>query len=432
MPRGEQGEPAVVLATPVGGDGGRLYVEMMAELDLLDAVFRREGQGESEVFLLDQERGLLWSQGASAVSEAAMTSSGLGGVASLPINILQEYDPPGSDETILAMVSPVEESGWVVVVQKPVAAAFGAVDEMVFNTILSSVLLLGLALLFALIAARRLSQPIQRLAETSHEIADGRFGRRVSMDGLLFELADLGRDFNRMSGHVERYIGELEEAARENRDLFIGSLRAFAAAIDAKDPYTRGHSERVASVSRIIARHLGMDEAFQERIWIAGILHDVGKIGVDDRVLKKGGQLSEEEFHQIKMHTVIGYEIMSSMEQLKEMLPAIRWHHENWNGRGYPDGLRGEDIPLIARIIAVADTFDAVTTNRPYQQAYTLEFAVETITKLTGARFDAKVVTAFLRAYEQGEIQPAQRREGQEQQAERKPAAVRSRVASMT
>lgn len=432
----EMPEPAVVVATPVDpeeeGAQGRVVVQLLSRLRLLDAIFQREAEASVEVFLLDGKR-LLWSANASEVSEEAVTALAMeGSLGGLSVNYVTEYDLP-TGETMLAQVSPVQSSGWVVVVQKPVDAAFAAVNQMIFSSAVLSLLLVGLALGFALWAARRVSQPIQNLAQASHEIADGNFGRRIPTRGLLYELAHLGQDFNRMSGHVERYIGELREAARANRDLFIGSLRAFAAAIDAKDPYTRGHSERVAAVSRIIARHLGMSDEFQERIWIAGILHDVGKIGVEDEVLKKGGQLSDEEFAQIKMHTVIGAEILSSIEQLKEMIPAVRWHHEAWNGRGYPDGLKGEEIPLIARIVAVADTFDAITTNRPYQQAYTLEFAVETIIKLTGSRFDAKITTAFLRAYETGELQPADERpQGDEPTFEQRPAAVRSRVASIT
>lgn len=430
----ETREPAVVLAVPVsrGGAQPELVVELLSRMRLVEAVFSREAQGAVEVLLLGQGR-LLWSEGASPESLEAWTTGFLGRMGSLPVNLVTEYRLPTSGEWMFAQVSPVRESGWVVVVQKPMAAAFTAVDQMIFNSVLSSVILVGLALLLSLLAARRVSRPIQDLTQASHEIASGNFGRRIQTHGLLSELADLGHDFNRMSGHVERYIGELKEAARANRDLFIGSLRAFAAAIDAKDPYTRGHSERVAAVSRIIARYLGMAEDFQERIWIAGILHDVGKIGVEDRVLKKGGQLTDEEFAQIKMHTLMGAEILSSIDQLKETIPAVRWHHEAWNGRGYPDGLKGEEIPLIARIVAVADTFDAITTNRPYQKAYTLEFAVETIIKLTGARFDAKVTTAFLRAYEKGEIQPAHERPTESDPlAERPPSDVRARVLSMT
>ena len=197
---------------------------------------------------------------------------------------------------------------------------------------------------------------------------------------------------------------QLRQAAQANRELFIGSLRAFVAAVDAKDPYTRGHSERVAAYSRTIARYLQLPEETQHKIWIGALLHDVGKIGVEDRILRKEGVLLPDEYEQMKLHTVMGADIMTPIEQLKEMIPAIRSHHEAWNGRGYPDGLKGEQIPLFARIVGVADTFDAITTNRPYQQAYSLQFAVETITRLTGSRFDAKIVTAFLRAFEAGDI----------------------------
>ena len=190
----------------------------------------------------------------------------------------------------------------------------------------------------------------------------------------------------------------------DQQDLFLGTIEALTASIDAKDPYTCGHSERVARYSRTIARHLGVSEELQDRIWIGAVLHDVGKIGIEDRVLKKGGVLTAAEYEQMKLHTVIGAEILGPIEQLREMLPIVRWHHEAWNGRGYPDGLRGEEIPLLARIVGVADTFDAITTTRPYQTAHTPEYGVQTVTKLTGTRFDAKVVTAFLKAWEAGDI----------------------------
>jgi putative nucleotidyltransferase with HDIG domain len=305
---------------------------------------------------------------------------------------------------MLVRLSPVGETGWAVVVQKPAAAAFAAVRRMVMSAFAATGLLVLLALVFAVLAARWVSRPIQRLAETSHEIAEGSFGRRMEARGLPAELSDLARDFNRMSGHVESYVSRLQEAARANRELFIGSIRAFAAAIDAKDPYTRGHSERVATLARTVARHLPLSEDAQQKLWIAALLHDVGKIGVEDHVLQKVGQLTEEEFEQMKSHTVVGAEILSSIDQLREMIPAIRWHHESWNGRGYPDGKRAEEIPLFARIVAVADTFDALTTNRPYQEAYAVDDAIAVITRLTGSRFDAKVVTAFLRAWEVGDV----------------------------
>lgn len=149
---------------------------------------------------------------------------------------------------------------------------------------------------------------------------------------------------------------------------------------------------------------VGLSEEDQQRVWVGSLLHDVGKIGIDDQILNKGGVFTEEEYDRMKEHPAIGAEIMSRIEQLRDVIPIIRWHHEAWNGKGYPDGLAGEQIPLMARITAVADTFDAITTSRPYQRAYDPTFAVETITRLAGQRFDAKVVTAFLRAFEAGEI----------------------------
>ena len=290
------------------------------------------------------------------------------------------------------------------VVQRPLAGAFRAVDKMVFNTVLFSLLLVFLALFFAFYFARVFSQPIQRLAETSHGIAAGDFGRRVEVGGLSRELVELADDFNLMSDHVETYVAKLQAAARLNRELFIGSLRAFAAAIDAKDPCTRGHSERVATLSRAVGRHLLLGEEMLDKLWIGALLHDVGKIGIDDRILKKGGVLTPEEYDEMKAHPVIGADILSPIEQLRDILAVVRWHHECWNGRGYPDGLRGEAIPLLARIVSVVDSFDAITTSRPYHEGYTAEFAIETITRLAGSRFDAKIVTAFLHASERGEI----------------------------
>lgn len=427
------GDPAVAVAVPIidGDERLRLVVEGLVNLRLLHELFHRDVQNEVEAYLLDPEEGLLWSAGTSLEATEAFVRSGrVRRFANNPVHMVTvDESPDGVPMSVT--VSRIQETGWTVLVQRPAALAFEAVNRMVFKTILSSVILLLLALLLSLLAARKVSQPIQKLAETSHEIADGNFGHRVESSGLLFELADLGDDFNRMSAHVERYIEELKRAAQANRDLFIGSLRAFVAAIDAKDPYTRGHSERVAKVARIVSRYLGQSEEQQERIWISALLHDVGKIGIEDRVLQKVGRLTEEEFVQMKLHPVIGAEIIDPIQQLEHTKPVIRWHHENWNGRGYPDGLKGEEIPLSARIVAVADTFDAVTTNRPYQQAFTLEFAVETITKLTGQRFDAKVTTAFLNAYEHGEISiagPSSRQRG----PTRSETEVEKRVLSMT
>jgi putative nucleotidyltransferase with HDIG domain len=392
------------------GGGPELVVEAVIELALPGAApgpRRGRDTGEVSAALIDAGGRVLWTTGIPSGLERALAESWpVKDFATRPLSVIGQYaaEVEGEPREMLVQISPIEETGWGLVAQKPLASAFQAVDEIATTALWSTLLLILLALFFAIVTARRVSEPVQRLAETSHEIAAGNFGRRVAVGGLTVEFADLANDFNRMSGHVERYVEELQRAAAVNRDLFIGSLRSFAAAIDAKDPYTRGHSERVAAVSRTIARFLRLPEDVQHRVWIAALLHDVGKIGVDDRVLKKGGVLSAEEFELMKAHTVIGAEILAPIEQLREMIPAVRWHHENWNGRGYPDGLKGDQIPLIARIVAVADTFDAVTTERPYQRAYEPGEAVATIRRLVGSRFDAKVVTAFLGAWERGEV----------------------------
>jgi putative nucleotidyltransferase with HDIG domain len=412
-PAAAPGAPApAVPSAPAGRP--RLVVEALLDFRPLQAVFQGEPRKQVGVFLLDRRGRILWSDSEPDMAQALMRSELVKLFVERPMNLTREYQfqSPHGRQGVLAQVSAIPETSWGVVVQRPLSAAFAVVDQMILSTVLATVPLMALAATFAFLAARWIGQPIQRLTATTHAIAAGSFGGRVEMKGLSFELADLADDFNRMSGHVESYVQQLRAAAQANRDLFIGSLRAFAAAIDAKDPYTRGHSERVAAVSRTIARHLGLAEEIQHKAWIGALLHDVGKIGVEDTILRKEGMLLPAEYEQMKMHTVVGAEIMTPIEQLREMIPAIRWHHEAWNGRGYPDALRGEQIPLFARIVAVADTFDAITTNRPYQQAGDLQLAVDTITKLTGSRFDAKVVTAFLRAVQAGDVRPPAPREG--------------------
>ena len=406
------GQALAVVAVRVGEDPQRLVVETVTRVQPLEEFFQLQAQGTGSVFLVDSDGGMLWFQGEDPALEAAIAgSSAVAEMVRSPVTMTQEYElvTATSSERMLANVSPVEESGWGVVVQRPVAAAFTAVREMAWRTGVSSAVLIAVALLIAALAARRVGRPIQQLAESTHEIAAGNFGERVEAVGIGRELVELGQDFNRMSGHVQSYVGQLEQAAQANRELFIGSMRAFTAAIDAKDPYTKGHSERVAAYSRVISKFLDLPAETEHRVWVGALMHDVGKIGIEDRILKKGGVLTDDEYEVMKLHPAIGAEIMSRIEQLKEMLPAIRWHHEAWNGKGYPDGLRGEEIPLMARIVGIADTFDAITTNRPYQRAFQPDFAVKTITRLAGARFDAKIVTAFLRAFEAGQIQVLQR-----------------------
>src|SRR5258708_25379512 len=219
----------------------------------------------------------------------------------------------------------------------------------------------------------------------------GEFHQRSPVRGGS-EISELAENFNKMAGDIEEYIERLKEAAEENRELFIGSIRMLAAAIDEKDPYTRGHSGRVAKYSMIIARELGLSAEELDKLRISPLLHDVGKIGVEDRVLKKPGALTTEEFTLMKQHTIKGANIMRPVSQLKEMLPGIELHHEHMDGRGYPYCLQAQQIPLMARIIGVADTLDAMTTNRPYHYATDLEYAPSNIQTLAGTNSAAVAV----------------------------------------
>ena len=182
---------------------------------------------------------------------------------------------------------------------------------------------------------------------------------------------------------------------REQGELLTGIVRSLTSAIDAKDPYTHGHSDRVARVAVRLARRLGCDSRTVDTIYLAGLLHDIGKIGIDERVLRKPGRLTDEAFEHIKQHTVIGYEILQDIKQLRHVLPVVLHHHEAWDGSGYPHGLAGENIPYLARVVAVADAFDAMSSDRPYRKGMDDQRLDEVIRSGAGKQWDPRVVEAF-------------------------------------
>lgn len=177
--------------------------------------------------------------------------------------------------------------------------------------------------------------------------------------------------------------------------MFNGMIQSLVSALDAKDSYTSGHSSRVANIAVMIAEKLEYDPEGIKRIRMAGILHDIGKIGVDDAVLQKPGQLTEEEFEQIKQHPVLGYDILKEIKLFRKILPAVRHHHEAWDGSGYPDGLSGDGIPRDAQVLAVADAFDAMTSDRPYRTSIPVERVIDTLSKGRGKQWAADVVEAL-------------------------------------
>ena len=182
------------------------------------------------------------------------------------------------------------------------------------------------------------------------------------------------------------------------QDAFYTTVYTLAETIEKRDPYTGNHTKRVMEYSLALGRTLGLPEVDMARLRLGAVLHDIGKIGVRDNVLLKESALTDEEFEQIKMHPVYGEEIIGRISQLESAIPGVRHHHEKFNGRGYPDGLSGENIDITARIIAVADSFDAMTSNRPYRNGLSIEVAFEELRKYSGSQFDPEIVEAFFAA----------------------------------
>jgi putative nucleotidyltransferase with HDIG domain len=220
--------------------------------------------------------------------------------------------------------------------------------------------------------------------------------------GDMFDLEDLSL-FTSLADQVAialdnaRLYQELEE-------MFFQTAESLADAIEKRDPYTGGHTRRVTLYSLAIARYLQLNPLEKKWLKIASVLHDIGKIGIEDQILRKPDRLSPEEFKAIKHHSDIGAEIIEHIRQLREIIPGVKYHHEQINGRGYPEGLKGQEIPILAKIVAVADTFDAMTTDRPYRKAKGKEVAIKELRRCTGTQFDKEVVEAFIRAYRKGEL----------------------------
>jgi HD-GYP domain-containing protein (c-di-GMP phosphodiesterase class II) len=310
----------------------------------------------------------------------------------------------GSDHVeMLGTYSPVTSLDWAVVVQKPQREAYREILDMQRTARLLAIGLVLVSILVSIFAARRITNPLEVLTQSSRALAHGDFSQRVQLRSRT-EIGELAQTFNTMSEELERFVEDLKRAAEENRALFMGSIQMLAGAVDEKDPYTRGHSDRVTRYSLLIAKEMNLPAAFIETLQISAQLHDVGKIGIEDDILKKPGALTEEEFEVMKTHTTKGANILRPVTQLTDMLPGIELHHEALDGRGYPYRLKGDQIPLLARVIAVADTFDALTTNRPYQTAHTPEQALQIIRNLADKRLDPDAVAALLAVCARGEI----------------------------
>jgi len=198
----------------------------------------------------------------------------------------------------------------------------------------------------------------------------------------------------------KRQLYELQRALTEinfqSSNQLIETIRGFAEAIAVRDSYTRWHSEKVAEYAQQICFYLGSDGKTAGMAYLAGLLHDVGKIGVPESILTKPGLLTASEFEYIKKHPLLGANIIQSVQAMKDILPGVKYHHERYDGTGYPEGLKGEEIPFLGRVLAVADAFDAMTSDRSYRKAFPLEKAIQEIERTAGTQFDPQVAYAFI------------------------------------
>lgn len=421
-------EMAMTVAAPVmGGEMGHDVVAAVVAIVSFQEVFKAVHQSTSRserelldaglpvVFVVDQNgRAVAHPEASVAFSEKPMTDlkvvrdwqeSGKQVQSALePFNLVRD----GRNVGMLGSYATAEldrNSRLGVIAIQDESAALASISDMRRQTIWISMVAALLTLIIGFFFAKKLTQPVQELAIGAHRIASGDFSQRINVRSRT-ELGDLGDSFNLMTDQLEHYIKDLQRSADENRELFLGTVKGLSAAIDGKDPYTRGHSERVSRMSVAIAQRLGLPDDECEKIRISALLHDVGKIAIDDNILKKPAALTDDEFLIMKEHPQKGYKIMSQIRAMKEFLPGMYMHHEMINGQGYPQGLKGDEIPLMAKVVAVADTFDAMTTDRPYQQAMKFEDAVARIQSFVGTRYDSSVVSAFVEACEEGQIRP--------------------------
>ena len=386
---------AVGIAVPVRDENNRIAAALVAVVslaDLQELVARVRVGTTGQAYLVDR-RGVLVAHRDLALVERGENLSDLEIVGYLQagqtLGSLPFRDRAGRQ--MLGAYDLVPGLGWGVVIEELRDEAYRSLSELRRQTAIWVAFGLVLAVFSGVVFAQGLSRPIRAFAERALAISRGDFKGSISTRSHN-EIGQLAETFNHMTRQLDRYD-------RNMRELFLSTIRSLAAAIDAKDPYTRGHSERVAVYSVAIARELGLDERSLERVQIAALLHDVGKIGIEDAVLRKPERLTDAEYDVIKRHPEFGASIMAPIRQLKDIIPGMRHHHEALDGSGYPDGLAGGEIPLIARIIAVGDTFDAMTTDRLYQKARGDDEVIRLLQQRAGTRYDPKAVQAFIKAH---------------------------------
>jgi len=254
-----------------------------------------------------------------------------------------------------------------------------------------------LTLLIGVWLARRITRPVHRLVEATRLVSAGDLDHQAPVT-THDEIGELTDSFNQMTRSLKEKSASLTQTMTRLQDTYLMTIEALAAAVEARDPYTHGHTQRVGEYAVILSQALGCDESEIAALKRASVLHDIGKIGIEDHILRKQARLEPEEQIRMQKHPIIGVDMLKGIDFLDPVLPLIRHHHERWDGNGYPDQVREDEIPLGARILAVADALDAMTSDRPYRAARTFEYAKAEILKGSATHFDPEVVTAFIKS----------------------------------
>ena len=397
--------PSLTFVFPLG-DPPRGYVAAELSLAALGQSLEAEHVGSTGfAYLVDAQGRLLAGAPGKArpgddVSTRPAVSPALRMLRSSPEREVTWVGNFGEGEDrVVAASAVIPGPGWAVVSEQPLDAAYTQVHLMQRRIALGLVAAAGVALVLALVFSRGLTRPLKGFTRGALEIAGGQFGTQVQVR-TRNELGELARTFNYMSQQLLAYD-------RENRGLYeslergyLETILALANSIDSKDAYTRGHSQRVGDMAAEIGRELSLTEQEVKQLRYAGILHDIGKIGIAENILCKQTQLTPEEMSVMREHPAIGASIVGPVSFLGTARDAVRSHHEKWNGTGYPEGLKGQAIPLIARVVACADTWDACTSTRPYQRAMGPQAAMEVMNRLRGVSLDPDVVDALRRVLE--------------------------------
>lgn len=401
---GQREVPAVTVIVP-SPEASHGFLAAEVSLEGLSAALANESaRGEGEAYLVDQRGRLLAGAGEAGSSRNLATRPPASELAKLfadqsfRTGMKIEHFGKGA-ESIVAAYALIPNVGWGVFWEQPGAAAYRQVTRVQRRILLGVAWAVLAAVILALILARKLNRPIKQFSAAAMEIARGHFGVRVEVKGKN-ELAELAQTFNYMSGALQAYDSETKGLYESVEKGYLETIVALAHAIDSKDTYTRGHSQRVGDLSVEIGRELGMNDRQLRQLQYGGILHDIGKIGISETILRKGTQLTAAEMEIMRRHPVLGEAIIEPVGFLMPIRAAARNHHERWDGTGYPDGLKGEEIPLVARIVNCADTFDALTSTRPYQKGVSLTKAMDVVEGLKGTQLDPAVVDALRRVVE--------------------------------